>query len=175
RDITEQQRTEREIRQFAAYQRAILDNSPIGIAIITLENVILDANAAFCRAFGRDRGSVVGQSAEFLYADPAQYDDIRNRASPLIVKGEVFQDDILMRLPNGSNLWMRLVAHIVDVTQPEMGVIWAAEDITARKAMELDLTRSNQDLERFAYVASHDLRQPLRMINSYLTIIGKQI
>src|SRR6185437_5833242 len=37
-----------------------------------------------------------------------------------------------------------------------------------------DLKRSNKDLENFAYVASHDLNEPLRMITSYLRLIEKR-
>lgn len=46
-----------------------------------------------------------------------------------------------------------------------------ATDITERKQAQEALARSNAELEQFAYAASHDLRQPLRMINSYIKIL----
>jgi len=56
------------------------------------------------------------------------------------------------------------------------------QDITERKRMEeqldgvvRDLKRSNEELEQFAYVASHDLRQPLRTVRSYLSLIEDSI
>jgi len=61
-----------------------------------------------------------------------------------------------------------------------IGMIVIATDITERRIIEQavskyaeDLARSNHDLEEFAYIASHDLQEPLRMISSYLTLLQK--
>ncbi|MGE4280170.1 MAG: PAS domain-containing protein, partial [Magnetospirillum sp.] len=56
-----------------------------------------------------------------------------------------------------------------------IGLFGISRDVTERINLETALERSNTELEQFAYVVSHDLRQPLRMISSYTTLLTRQL
>lgn len=83
---------------------------------------------------------------------------------------------------NGSMFWAdSIFTAVYNESGVLVGFAKITHDISDRKKAEdelkqktLELLRSNQELEQFAYVASHDLQEPLRMVTSYLQLIEKR-
>ena len=63
----------------------------------------------------------------------------------------------------------------LQVYPDEDGLAVISKDITDRKRYEADLERSNERLQEFAYILSHDLQEPLRMVSSYVDLLETEL
>lgn len=87
-----------------------------------------------------------------------------------------FEVEFRLRRHDGDYRWLRCIARpFVDMDGTFAGYIGTCFDITEPRQLLENLERSNAELEQFAYIASHDLREPLRMISSYLNLIERRL
>jgi len=72
---------------------------------------------------------------------------------------------------SGEEVPMEFVASAVEAPGGEQVLAGIGRDVTQRKRRQRQLEESNERLEQFAYAASHDLQEPLRMVSSYLQLV----
>lgn len=87
--------------------------------------------------------------------------------------GKTFKADYRFKVKNGDYRWMRCYAVVSkrESTGEPLQIVGTAYDVSREKETALRLERSNELLQEFAAIASHDLKEPLRKIGLFSNII----
>jgi len=115
---------------------AILQNSPVGLAIVDSDRVVQLANTALAEIFGVPTERLLGRSSEAMLGSRAQCDALERRAYPIILAGGIYQDEMLMHRQDGSVFWCKMRGRLLDPKVPSFGVAWVMEDNTEHKRNE---------------------------------------
>jgi PAS domain S-box-containing protein len=175
-DITERKQAEQTLKESESRQRAIIQNEPECIKIVDAQGRLTLMNPAGLAMIEADSlEHVAGRPVIGLIAP--EYREAFVEMSKRVLCGESAQMEFEIIGLKGGRHWME--THAVPIQENGQRVQLAVtRDITERKQAEHvlqqqtdALARSNAELEQFAYAVSHDLRQPLRMVNSYIQLI----
>jgi PAS domain S-box-containing protein len=178
RDMSQPMRAE----QAALLLSAVVDSSDDAIISKDLNGIITSWNKSAERLFGYTAAEAIGQPVAGLLI-PADRQDEEPDILARLRKGErVDHFETKRRHRDGTLIDISLtISPVKDPGGTIIGASKIARDIseqirnqTALRQANDSLTRANADLEHFAYSASHDLQEPLRMVSTYSEMLRRK-
>ncbi len=191
-DVSERRAAEEAVRASEAQFRATFENAAVGIAHVGLDGTWLRVNQRLSEIVGYSRDELLTRTFQGITHPDDLGSDVGLFQRLLAGDLDHYQLEKRYLHRDGHVVWINLtVALATGADGQPMHAISVVEDVSEKKAAEAELValnavleervadrtaelaRSNDELDRFAYVASHDLKAPIRAIDSLAAWIAE--
>jgi PAS domain S-box-containing protein len=174
RDVTDRWLAEERVRDQEARLRFMAESMPQKIFTATPDGEV----DYFNRQWMEFTGLAGDDTSDWNWMQLVHPDDAADAVRAWrhsIASGEPFQVIQRFRRADGAYRWHLSRAHAMRAAGGQVTMwIGSSTEIHEQKATEEELRRASRELEEFAYVASHDLQEPLRMVNVYTQLLLKE-